>query len=348
MKILFTGMSLQQTGYQPVIGYQPVSSAVVTLLRDLGHSVDQRHVEVGEDLGQYDLLAVGILSLFSISSKYLYPVLSLLDRYRDEKPLVCLIDDWECWQIPQNTRSASRNLSRLRRPAVYARKPGYAWACSPEGQAAIARVVHRAAEDGYPPAIWPAFGWGGHSVMKSLVDAEAYFPLDVTSYAARYPVSRLGDAERRRAWVLGVIKKQPVEWAGSLGLGWELDVIGGGGRQTAGVIQERIQEHALVRRYAESWGVLSPFYRKLAGSGWWRNRYVYSAMTGAVLWGDPREAPQLGPAYQVPVAAIEGMSISELRELAEAQRDALAKGCWTGERLHAEAERMIAAVTDSR
>jgi hypothetical protein len=339
-----------------------------------------------------------------------------------------LVDDWTLHQVDQNTRSSSRVITRLVREQICNRRPGYDWARTVEGLTVMHRVVMHVVETGWPPLIWPAFGWGNHEVIKDLIHAESYWPLDPTCYTPPYQVEQVLPGERKREWVLAVIQDH-VDWlrgigfaveappvregkeegqdgeddhrpeaegepsvvpvtsgagaagpcdepedlvrcddAGNPGLGeaecepagihetepilgkpvpepraWNLHVIGGGltKRDRSSVMPEA----EVVQEYARCWGVLSPPYAKLLGSGWWRNRFVYAAATRTVFWGDPREAPQLGGAYELPLGKIETLGIWELDSLADYQADSLRGRCWTGEQLHHEARRMLADVT---
>jgi hypothetical protein len=344
VKILVTGMTPQQGGRLPDIGYMTLTDCMIKLMTDLGHSVDARPVTANEPLEEYELIIAGLCSPFSVSGRHIYGVMSILDRYwRTGKiPVLSLIDDWEMHQIDQNSRSACREMNRLRRPSVFAARPGYDWAMTTEGMDALTRVIHRVTETGYPPAIFPAFGWGDHRVFQTQVTAEAYYCLDLTCYTPPYPFTRVWPADRRREWVQATVKDH-LGFAEAQGCEWPLNIIGGG--MTKRIPGSMVRERDVVAEYGKCWGVLSPFYRRIAASGWWRNRFVYAARTRTILYCNPREAPQLGEVYQLPISAIEGCTNGQLYEIAEAQAAALRAGCWTGERLHEEGRKMIADVT---
>jgi hypothetical protein len=321
-----------------------LTDCVIKLLTDIGHDVVARPTVPEEDLTEFELIVCGICSPFSVSGRHIYGGLSLLDRYwRTGKiPVLSLVDDWEMHQIDQNSRSAKRLLTRLIRPSVYSHRPGYGWATSDEGMSAMGRVIEQVTETGYPPAIFPAFGWGNHDVFKGLVTAEGYYSLDLTCYTPIYPYTRVWPSERRREWILAAVKHHQ-GFADSLGCTWPIDMIGGG--MTKRVKGSMVQERDVVAEYGKSWGVLSPFYGRLAGSGWWRNRFVYAAMTRTILFCNAKEAPQLGDAYQLPMYMIESLTNGQLCDLAEAQAAALRGGCWTGERLQEEGRKMVEEIT---
>ena len=341
MKILVTGFTLGQSGRPPDIGYVTLSPILCQLFRDLGHDVTTKTMSVGEDLDAYDLIVAGIISPFSVASKYIYGMVSLLDRYfcDGRRPVISFIDDWTLHQIDQNARSTRRVLSRLTRPSIFARRPGYDWATSAEGYSAIARVMEKVTETGWPPMILPLFGFGNAEVFKPIIMAEAYWPLDPVSYSPAVPFERVHPADRQRRWVLAVIQDHP-EYVAALGESWPLLQLGGGltKRDTLVPVTEVMQE------YAKSWGVLCPPYKRLQGGGWWRERMVHSAMVRAVCFCGKDDVPQLGEPYQASLKDIEAMTTGQMYDLAEAQADALRAACWRRDRLHAEAEVMLKSV----
>lgn len=342
MKVLVSGMTGQQAGKIPLTGYMTLASCVVRLMRDLGHEVDFRLISVGEDLSEYDLMILGIMSPFSVAAKNIYTVLSALDRYwsTEQIPVIVLVDDWTGYQIDQNSRSARRLITRLTRESIFDRRPGYQWATSPEGMGAMIRVMEHVTETGWPPAIFPAFAWGDHSVFRSILMAEDYYPLDPTCYTPVYPFETVPPEERKREWVLAAISTS--DWTEEFTSTWPLRLIGGG--MTKRDASSVMMETEVVQEYARNWGVLSSPYKKLLRSGWWRNRFVYAAMTRAILYCDPEEAPQLGEPYLQSFEGIEKMTTAQLGELAESQATTLRANCWTGEQLHEEARKMIQEV----
>jgi hypothetical protein len=345
MKILCTGFTLGQSGSPPRPGYVILSECLVPLLKDLGHDVDNRHVTAGEDLEEYDLIIAGIISPFSVSAKYIFPVFSLLSRYwlTDRKPVICMIDDWEMHQITGNSKSALRDIRRLTRPNVYARRPDYAWASSEEGMNAMVRVLSRFTETGLPPVILPKFGFGDGEIYKRIVTAEEYWFLDPVSYMPRHEFGLVHPRDRQRQWVVAGIHdyRDFVQDIRQKHAAWPVLSFGGGldtRKETLVPVSE------VVEAYANSWGVLSKPYRKLFGAGWWRERVVHAAMTRSVLFSDSREYAQLGAPYMYSVAEIESFSTGQLYDLADAQADALRAGCWLPARLQAATETMLSTV----
>jgi hypothetical protein len=248
--------------------------------------------------------------------------------------------------ITGNAESAMRDISRIVRPSVSARRPCYQWATSSDGITAITRVLSRATETGWPPSMFATYGFGDHSVYRRLVHCEDHYCIDLTSYMQRYPIEQAAPEDRAREWVCAALKKPSREWAESLPATWPVISYGGGGRQTKGVRAEslKVPEPIVVAEYGKRWGVLAASYKKLHGAGWWRPRLVYAAMAGAVCYSDSREYAPLGETYQQPLDVIESMSAGGLHGLAHAQAEALRAAVWTGDRLQTEAQAMLKSV----
>jgi len=340
MRILVTGCSQQQCGSGTKQGYQPVIEMHVQALRDLGHEVTQRPVVIDDDEAlTHDVLIVGQVPCLSVAGHHVYPALNLLERAEAKgKRVILNVDDWQFPRIHDNLMTVARGPHRITRESVFKGRPGYDWITSPEGQRTLDRYLERMLTRPWPPVMYPAFAWGDHKLLAGHLPAERSYFLDPTSYTRSYHTNEppLTDGERHRRWVLGVLSDQSA-WLKTLGpMTWDLHLAG---RPKEGA--PAMQEADLVRLYADSWGVLSPLYKKVAGSGWWRNRFVYAAITRSVLLADPEEVRRLGAPYLVDVRDVESLTAGELRDLAEAQAACLRDRVWNRDRYLTELEGMI-------
>ena len=340
MRILVTGCSQQQCGSGTKQGYQPVIEMHVQALRDLGHEVTQRPVVIDDDEAlTHDVLIVGQVPCLSVAGHHVYPALNLLERAEAKGNRVILnVDDWQFPRIHDNLMTVARGTHRITRESVFKGRPGYDWITSPEGQRALDHHLERMLTRPWPPVMYPAFAWGDHKLLAGHLPAERSYFLDPTSYTRSYHTNEpsLTDGERHRRWVLGVLSDQSA-WLKTLGpMTWDLHLAG---RPKEGA--PAMQEADLVRLYADSWGVLSPLYKKVAGSGWWRNRFVYAAITRSVLLADTEEVKNLGAPYLADVRDVEACTTSQLRELAEAQAACLRAKVWNRDRYLTELEGMI-------
>lgn len=315
MKLLVTGTTKQQIGGGTALGYEPVADLFVKGLRLAGCEVEHRKTEIGEDLAPYDAVLVGLVPFFSIASNYLYHTLDVIERAeRDGHPILFFVDDWAFPRLVANLNTHLRYPWQLTKEFFKGRS-NYEWASRRKPE--LHKMVERMRYEPWAPTIVPAFTWGDHQKLTGEVEmmTNAHY-VDVSALAMEYPLTF--PAERERRWVLGTVSDQR-KWMDSLNLSWEVSHLG----TKASKAPEKMPESALVQLYAESWGVLSPPYKRILGTGWWRNRAVYAARAGAILLADPGEMPQLGEAYQVAPADVERMTDTELCSLAAAQREAL-------------------------
>src|SRR3954469_20379906 len=340
MRVLVTGCTQQQCGSGTKQGYQPVLDMHVQAMRDLGHEVTQRPVVIDDDEAlTHDVLIVGQVACLSIAGPHISPVLNLIERAEAAgKRIILNVDDWQFPRLLDNLMTVARLPSRIARETVFKGRPGYGWLVSPEGQRTLDHHLERMLTRPWPPVIYPAFAWGNHRLLSGHLPAERSFFLDPTSYTRPYPLPepRLTDGERHRRWVLGVLSDQSTGLRSLGPMTWDLHLAG---RPKEGA--PPMQEADLVQLYADSWGVLSPLYKKVAGSGWWRNRFVYAAMTRSVLLADPEEVRNLGAAYLADVRDVEALTTGELRQLAEAQAECLRAKVWSRDRYLTELEGMI-------
>lgn len=310
-----TGTTKQQVGGGTVLGYEPVADLFVKGLRLAGYEVEHRKTVIGEDLSSYDAVLVGLVPFFSIASNQLYHALDVIERAeKNGQPLLFFVDDWAFSRVVANLNTHIRMPWQLTKD-FFKGRASYDWACSRKAELQV--IVERMRHRPWPATLIPAFTWGDHAkLVKGVEMITEPYCIDVSAFAMEYPLTF--PPTRGRRWVLGTISDQR-KWMDSLSLSWEINHLG----TRASKAPEKMPESQLVQLYADSWGVLSPPYKQILGTGWWRNRAVYAARAGAILLADPGEMPQLGEAYQLKPAEVEAMTDTELCSLAAAQREAL-------------------------
>jgi hypothetical protein len=343
VRILITGLTPQQCGNGTRHGYRAVVDLYAAALRWAGHTVDHRAWTPGDDLTQYDAAIIGIVPFNSIAARHVYVVCDVIGRARQSGcGLVFMVDDWNFMTLRTSVRSINKDTQRLF--TTIKGRTYREWAETPDGRAMIDLVMNAMDTRPWPATLFPAFSWGDHSRFKlhgaAEIPAREIVALDPTVFADPYELVKAVPDERKRSWVMGTLSNQQ-PWIAKLGLTWDVNYVGA----KASKAERSVKESELIQMYAESWGVLSAPYKRILGTGWWRNRFVYAARAGAVLMCDPAEAPQLGPAYQLD-HAVEILSNDELTELAVAQADALRAHVWPADQLVSELERVLTGSRD--
>lgn len=173
--------------------------------------------------------------------------------------------------------------------------------------------------------VCPMYSFGDRSIVrkrmpKELSPIEALDPTS-TIVPTLNGISPLGADEKKRAWVLGALMPHD-GWLEKKNPSWPVEIVGSRKliRKLGG--QRFDTERDVVEFYNRHWGILSPPYPH-AGSGWWRSRFLYSAVIGSVLVTDKGEGDPLGDPYKLTIRDVEGMTTNELTAAAKNQQDAL-------------------------
>jgi hypothetical protein len=161
------------------------------------------------------------------------------------------------------------------------------------------------------------------------------WPFDPSCYQPEFDLD--GYTAKQRRWILASLPDQS-GWVRKLPTTWPVEIYG---HKNSG--RPRMEEIEIVRRYASSWGVLSPKY-KHAGSGWWRSRFKYAVDAGAIMLADPVEVDGLGAPYSTAMGAlrtIEEFDEKKLRTVAELQADCFLSRMWSEEAFVQWADGMV-------
>lgn len=336
MKILMTGLSPLHCNKGNRLQYSSVPQLYAECLRWAGHEVDHREWEVGEDLTKYDVAMIAHIPWNSINARHVYTVCDVIGRAKQSGVgLVFMVDDWQFRGIHQSVKSLNKDSNRLF-TSVKGRT-NREWAEFGPGREMVDFVLNAMAEYPWPTTLVPAFEWGDHTLLKPEgIPAREVRYLDPTVFQ-RYDADRAPAEDRKRTWVLGTLSDQRT-WIEKLGLSWDVDYYG----TKPSKAEQHVKEPELVQIVAKSWGNLCPRYPH-AGGGWWRTRYIYSAVARSIMLADPQEVAPLGEPYLMPADKIEAMSNDQLTDLAEAQAEALRSHTWDANRLATELESVLTA-----
>lgn len=334
MRVLVTGLSPMQCNRGNRLKYSSVLDLYVKCLEWAGHEVDHREWTVGDDLTKYDVALIGHIPWNSINARHVYTVCDVIGRARESgMALVFMVDDWQFRGIYQSVKSLNKDSNRLF-TSVKGRT-SREWAEFGPGRPMVDAVLNAMATRPWPLTLVPAFEWGDHALLKpDGIPAREIRYMDPTIFQ-QYECDRAPADERKRTWVLGTLSDQR-SWVEKLDLSWDVDYYG----TKPSKAEQQLKESELVQVIAKSWGNLCPRYPH-AGGGWWRCRYVYSAAARSIMFADHDEVRGLGDPYLVKPSEVEGMTNTQLTELADAQADALRTHTWSANRLIIELENAL-------
>lgn len=315
-RILLTGFTAKQRGEgRPQVATLLCGAEVA--LRHLGHYVERRKVDPDEDLrAQFDCAVVAVYDYrgTSATAQKFNTIRAALDL-----PHVLAWDDWNAKSI----------FNSLKNPKDF-------WALGlHQNDAKVERQVDKLHEDGkasaanelvyrwllsVPKMLCCSFNWGDHDKLKAAHDFGELCCWDPSPWVRGmhgFPV-----ALKQRHWALASLWNHD-DWIDELNPSW---IVGKQAKPWKGRGWQLEESEIVQDLYAHSWGVLSPPYAQLAGSGWWRNRFVFAQDAGCVIYADPSEvAPALGDTshFYWELDQIECMPDSGLHEVAEKQAEEL-------------------------
>lgn len=319
MKILITGMNKNQCTFDYYLKQQlqvvPSHYSLIRCLRDMGHEVDQREVDIGENLDMYDEVILFIHNPKGFAG-FVYNALWALHCHPNA---ILAFDDWQTESIYTGLVELRGNMFRPYIKDAHVRIPENVESFEGIFVSSIDRISAKTNR-----LLVSAFAGGDISLVLDY-PKELIFGYNPNPYHFNRQVSSLNclDSKDRSFNFAGLVQMKTKRWLKAQEIektGWNLKQYGS--RKDG---QDRVVEGDMVNIYGGQWGILMPGYFH-AGSGWWRARPLQVADAGSILIGDPTEMMiYYKDAYLAGIRAIDlvDMTDVQLEELAKAQRDAL-------------------------
>lgn len=336
MRVLITGMNRNQTtrDYFRTQELQVVPShySLIRCLEDMGHEVEQREVELGEDISGYDEVIIYVHNLQGFAH-CLYTGLYAVSKRPNA---VLAFDDWQVRDILNSVvkfgeHIANGNEGRVikdyiidiqtkKRSKELLRKYVGAFA---EGIKVISSKSNR--------LLVSAFAGGDLELLKTGWPADRVFRFNPNPYHLnRGPGNNYGSdgmfdfptvSKKRDEWnFASLLHDKTRSWLKRQAPRWPVTMYG---QRKGPNATKRVTEDEMCFVFAQDWGCLMPGYFH-SGSGWWRARPLQVADAGSVLVCDDAEGRIYGEPYVgLTASAVEEMGEHELRRLANRQRDAL-------------------------
>jgi hypothetical protein len=316
MKILITGMNKLQNNEDFYLKQQlevvPSHYALIRGLRYMGHDVEQRFVEVGEDISSYDKV---ILFLHNPSGfcGYVYNGLYVLSQRED-----CIIafDDWQIDSIYDGLNKLKDDLFRkyIVEQSLYdvdfLKKYENLFLKSFE-------ILERKSNK----VLISAFSNGDTSLLfdynKDLITTYNPNPFHLNRKLDGFVFEK-----EKRYNFSSLVQGKTAKWIKKLNCNYPIDYYGS--RKDN---QIRLKEQDMVNVYAKDWFCLMPGYYH-SGSGWWRARPLQLADAGSILIGDKKELMVYYnniEAADVSINNIESMNDNQLNEFALFQKECIYK-----------------------
>ena len=293
----------------------PSHLSLIACLRDMGHTVEQRIVTIGEDLSEYDRIICYIHNPSGFAG-FVYNGLWLINEYPD---CILAFDDWQTDSIYKGL-TALEDPEKLFRPYV---KDGHKHV--PDNIEDYEKQLLNGIEivkSKKNKMLISAFAGGDLSLLIDY-PKELMFSFNPNPYHINLSsnFNPLFDEKQKVFNFAGLIQDKTKKWLKAQNVGdWPLKKYGS--RKDG---QDRVTEPEMVNIYGQQWGILMPGYFH-AGSGWWRARPLQVADSGSILIGDPKEMIlYYNDEYLAGIKAsdIYLMNDNQLEDLADAQRKAI-------------------------
>jgi len=349
MKILVTGMNKNQVTENFYLGQQlkvvPSHYSLLRCLRAMGHEVEQRYVEIGENLSKYDRVICFLASPRQALQLAFYNGLWAIHATPKDK-LILAFDDWQTEGIFKGILSCTDEESLLKEFTINQNSTDPKISrelLEPHTDILLkavdyigdkrARVLLSVFAGGdlsklidYPNQL--LFGYNPNPYHRNRIPGDRgdidrvdmmYFESEMLpTFEEDY--IKPSDKERKFNFA-SLVQGRTARWLKKQNVSkWEIEYFGSRKEK-----QRRLVEGEMCQVYAEQWGCLMPGYEH-AGSGWWRARPLQVADAGSILIGEYEEMILLynnSKLASLQASDIEGLNDDELLSIAQAQKSAI-------------------------
>lgn len=320
MKILISGVTAlhKNTGRRRT-DYISIPQMLAETLTDMGHEVEHRGVEPGEDLTRFDRAFVFLNNPHSLTGAQPYGCFWAMHQLGEN----CIIgvDDW---QQPLQVPKAYRTISEA---GFFDEKCGFfrkfnddeRWHPYREG------LRHGFLDWVHHDVLIPAHSWSGADLSKlhykGSLGYQFFWDPSSCEYSQKFePQQVLNYATRDRAWIHASLQHHN-KGLKALGLdersSWELLRFG---HKYGDSPKAMISERDVASLYGTHTGCVSVGYEH-SGSGYWRTRFQLAARAKCIVLADERDADIMSDAYKIRPHEVEGLSNLELQKIADDQRN---------------------------
>jgi len=317
MRILITGITAlhckEDYYLQQQLRVVPSELALVRILRELGHTVEQRLVRWGEDLDSYDRIITYVCGTDSFVAGYTSGALWTLKR----EDTLLAFDDWQTDRTIQD----GTFKSDAKWKEAFVKQMGGLEHLREE----LDELHHDWCKDRH--VLSPMFSNGNMDKLFTKTRKKKGEWLDsqnITIHGydpnpwlpGRVPENQVDAADRKMEWIVAGLNQTSRSYMKK----WKptLPVIELGGKGANGI---RMAEPDAIEWFGNYWLHGMPGYSH-AGSGWWRSRPSQLAGHGVITYCDPKEGAVYGPSWVIkdPIA-LENLSQKELADLGRQQAE---------------------------
>ena len=337
----------------------PAHYSLFNALVDMGHQVEQREIEIGEDLSGYDEVIVYIAGPRQLVATHTFRGLWAISQRPD---CILGVDDWQAPDLFKGLEKCQNwdelacdfilGVNKTSVEEVTQHKDAYLRAIntitSRKNRMLVCAFSTAHLDDTFGPHLlfdavcYPRdriFTFNPNPYHRNRV------PGDVWHEGAEDPTYKPSllaytaspaPAKERRFNFASLVQSKTQKWLKKQGYtgnpkndeegviaGWPVDLYG-----SKAETQKRLTEDQMCEVLARDWGCLMPGYEH-AGSGWWRARPLQCADAGSILLGEDKELRVYYgndyPFFGLKAADLVNCTDAELTDIAQTQAQMLYK-----------------------
>ena len=361
-KILITGFNKAQCTRKFYLRQQlkviPSHLSLYDCLEDMGYEVEQRMVQLGEDLSEYDEVMVFIAGPRQLVATTVYEGLWTVSQRPD---CILLSDDW---QVPDLFKGVVKcqdekelfaqfilDVNKKTKEQLQPYKDELLNAvkiiasCKNRMLISAFSTAHLDKEEFGPHLLFNKidyprdriFIYNPNPYHRNRTWEKPYHEEPKKSALSINEINNGPRPEKRKQFnFASLVQSKTQKWLKKQGYtgnpkndeqgdinGWPVDLYG-----SKADTQKRLTEDEMVKVITADWGCLMPGYEH-AGSGWWRARICQSAQANSILIGDEKEMRVYYgndyPFYELTAKDLPNCTDEELKEIAKTQYEFLFK-----------------------
>ena len=312
MKVLVTGSTATHCSKKVNTRVPTFTGQLVSTLENLGHEVSWEEPRLGMDtsyLNSFDSIVVGMAPLTSVSSRWLYGSLSVLDYATKLNKAVIFVDAPEPQKVWSGIRAIANKPEDLTKP-FYSAKKEYVAACEPKTRQRIISLIDRLYGDIWPSTIYPALPWDDRKIMSNIpnLDTQNTHSFNFDRSLLELDINKTGP-ENADFWCVDSPK---TKWSKQVSKTLTHEIL---------PIRDNYWQgnRDALSRMDSSIGTLISTYKD--SDVWWSVMLSQSLFVGTPVVTDWRKSGVLGEEWRFLASSVEAMSPSERHSLALLQKD---------------------------
>jgi hypothetical protein len=315
MKILVTGSTANHCSKKSNERVPTFTGQLVFELEQAGHDVTWTEPSFSMDtsyLNSFDSIVVGMSPALSVTSRWLYPALSVFDYANKLNKVTILLDSPEPQKVWAGIRAIANNSNDLVKN-FYVNRKEYDLAIETKNFSRLSETITYLYNYTWPSVIYPSFPWRErskiHSQIPGVLDLEKTTPLCFDRNVLEINVGKM-DKQDSSIWSIDYPK---TKWSQGISKLVKNEIV-------------PIRDHywqtnkEALTKIDNSIGVMISPYGK-ENDSWWSVMLSQSLLVGTPVVTDWKSSSVLGDEWSLLAASVEDMDVSQRYNLSKMQKE---------------------------